>query len=100
MKTTINFRRLPPRLEFPAPPRRFQPRAGRLLTMENVRGPWRASGTTEAINAFIVIWETRSGMFWAPLHDFDRAAIAHFIDQCRRHDQECTSRERGGGFAS
>ena len=68
--------------------RRFQPVPGRLLTLDNIRGPWRPSGTAGGVGVFAVIWSARSGDFWAPLHDFEPSAQLSLIEQCRWADIE------------
>ena len=69
-------------------PRRFRPRAGHLLTMRNVRGLWRPSGTVAGAGVWAVVWETYCGTFWAALHDFAPADQLHLIAACRRLDSE------------
>lgn len=73
-------------------PRRFYPRAGRRLTTANIRGAWRPSGAVAASGVFAVVWATRQGAWWAPLHDFEPADQLRLIDDCRRL-------EMIGGFA-
>lgn len=68
--------------------RRFHPVRGRLLTLNNVRGPWRPSGTVGGVGVFAVVWSTHSGDFWAPLHDFEPSAQLRLIEQCRWADME------------
>ena len=65
------------------PARRFLPLRGRLLTLRNVLGPWRPSGAVGAVGVFAVCWSTRSGEFWAPLHDFEPASRDRLIEECR-----------------
>lgn len=67
-----------------AAPRRFRPRPGQFLTLSNIRGPWRPSGTV----AGAVVWETHGGGFWAALSDFAPADQLRLIDACRRLDAE------------
>jgi hypothetical protein len=69
------------------PPRRFFPPRGQSLTLSNVRGPWRPSGTAGGLGVFAVVWSTRMGDFWAPLHDFTPADQLRLIDQCRWLDR-------------
>lgn len=69
-------------------PRRFRPRAGRPLTMDNIRGPWRPSGTVAGVGTFAVIWSTCSVDFWAPLHDFAPADQLRLIEAGRSLDVE------------
>lgn len=68
-------------------PRRFMPPRGRKLTVANVRGPWRASGCVGPLAVFSVVWSTRQGDWWAPLHDFDPASQLRLIEQCRWQDR-------------
>lgn len=70
------------------PLRRFIPKRGNLLTLENIRGPWRPSGTVAGAGVWAVIWETRKGSFWAALHDFHAADLLRLIEACRRIDIE------------
>lgn len=74
------------------PLRRFFPARGGLLTLEQIRGPWRPSGTVAAAGVFCVLWSTRSGDFWAPLHDFEPASQLRLIEACRHLDQESGNR--------
>lgn len=67
-------------------PRRFYPASGRKLTVANVRGPWRASGCVGPLGVFSVIWTTKLGDWWAPLHDFDLASQQRLIEACRWQD--------------
>ena len=79
-----------PRLLLPTrskPPVRFHPRRGEQLTLDNVRGPWRPSGTVDACGVFAVVWSARSGDFWAPLHDFAPPDQLRLIEACRWLDQ-------------
>jgi hypothetical protein len=69
-------------------PRRFRPARGQLLTIENIRGLWRPSGTVSGTGVFAVVWETYRGTYWAPLHDFEPADQLRLIDQCRHIDAE------------
>lgn len=71
-----------------APLRRFFPAPGRQLNLENIRGPWRPSGTVAGAGVFAVVWTTRVGDYWAPLHDFDPATQLRLIEACRLHDQD------------
>lgn len=68
-------------------PRRFMPRPGQALTLDNVRGPWLPSGTVNCCGMFAVVWSTRSGDFWAPLHDFAPVDQLRLIDACRQLDR-------------
>jgi hypothetical protein len=71
------------------PPRevcRFHPLRGQLLTIANIRGPWRPSGAVNACGMFAVVWSTRGGEFWAPLHDFALADQLRLIEACRHVD--------------
>lgn len=78
------------------PPRRFVPLRGQYLTTGNIRGAWRPSGTVAASGVFAVVWETRSGTFWAPLHDFAPADQLRLIEASRRLDEEQFGRTREG----
>lgn len=70
------------------PPQRFRPRPGTLLTLSNIRGPWRPSGAVSGAGVWGICWETRSGPFWAALHDFAPADQLRLIEACRRIDRE------------
>ena len=72
----------------PAAPRRFLPLRGQLLTLANVRGPWRPSGAVSGAGVFAVVWSTRAGDFWAPLHDFMPADQLRLVEACRWLDRE------------
>lgn len=69
------------------PLQRFVPVQGRLLTMANIRGPWRPSGAVAGAGVFAVIWSTRVGEYWAPLHDFEPADQLRLIESCRWADR-------------
>lgn len=69
------------------PLRRFWPIAGRPLTLANIRGPWRPSGSVAACGMFAVVWSTCSGHWWAPLHDFAPADQLRLVDACRHLDR-------------
>ena len=69
------------------PLRRFFPTRGGLLTLTQIRGPWRPSGAVAGIGVFSVVWSTHSGEFWAPLHDFEPVDQLRLIDACRHLDQ-------------
>ena len=69
------------------PLRRFAAPRGMLLTLEHVRGPWRPSGAVAGAGVFAVVWSTRRGDFWAPLHDFAPADQLRLIEACRWLDQ-------------
>lgn len=70
------------------PPRRFVPLRGRLLTLNNVRDPWRPSGAVAGAGVFAVVWTTQSGDIWAPLHDFAAADQLRLVEACRHADRE------------
>jgi hypothetical protein len=70
------------------PPRRFRPPRGQLLTLGNIRGSWRASGAVDGNGFFSVTWSTRSGDWWAPLHDFTPADQLRLIEMGREQDHE------------
>lgn len=72
----------------PSSLRRFRPRAGRLLTMANIRGPWRPSGTVAGSGLFAVVWSTCAGSYWAALHDFTPADQLRLIEAGRSLDVE------------
>ncbi len=85
--------RAAPRQQFSAlapldAPRRFVPARGGALTLGDVRGPWRASGAVAACGVFAIVWSTRRGDCWAPLHDFAPADQLRLIEQCRWLDQQ------------
>ena len=67
-------------------PRRFVPLRGQMLSLDCVRGPWRPSGAVESCGMFAIVWTTRRGEFWAPLHDFAPADQLRLIDACRHQD--------------
>ena len=71
-----------------AEPRRFYPACGQTLTLSNIRGPWRPSGSVAGAGIFAVIWQTYTAAYWAPLHDFALADQLRLIEACRRIDQE------------
>ena len=78
----------------PSPPaRRFRPRHGEVLTMDCIRGHWRPSGTVAGAGVFAVVWSTRSGDFWAAVHDFCEADQLRLIDACRRVDRQANGYE-------
>jgi len=70
------------------PPRRFRPPAGSRLTIENVRGAWRPSGSVDGACVFAVVWSTGFRQFYAPLHDFCPASQLQLIEACRRMEAE------------
>lgn len=67
------------------PPRRFWPAPGERLTINNIRGPWRPSGSV-ATCVFAVVWYTGFSELWAPLHDFEPIDQLRLIESCRRLD--------------
>lgn len=69
------------------PPRRFLTLRGQQLTLDNVRGPWRPSGAAGGAGVFAVVWSTRGGDWWAPLHDFAPADQLRLIEACRWLDR-------------
>ena len=71
----------------PSELRRFFAR-GKPLTMDVIRGPWRPSGSAGGLGAFSVVWQTPTGHWFAPLHDFEPADQLRLIAQCRTIDQE------------
>lgn len=85
----------PPSL--PRDVRRFHPPRGQLLTMANIRGPWRPSGAVQACGVFAVVWSTWAGDFWAPLHDFMPADQLRLIEACRQLDHDASPRARSRG---
>lgn len=82
----------------PAPARRFMPRRGEFLTLENIRGPWRPSGTVGGMGVFAVVWTSPSSEFWAPLHDFAPADQLRLIEACRHNDQGRLRDAWNGGY--
>jgi hypothetical protein len=85
--------RLHPQQAAHVPPKRFRAARGGRLTLANVKGPWRPSGTVGGVGVFAVIWSTYSGDFWAPLHDFAPADQLRLVEACRRLD--CISQGAG-----
>lgn len=75
--------------------RRFYPSRGHLLTMANIRGPWRPSGAVNACGMFAVVWSTWAGDFWAPLHDFMPADQLRLIEACAQLDRDLGTSTRG-----
>ena len=71
----------------PAAPTRYLPRRGEHLTLADVRGPWRPSGSVAACGMFAVVWSAPRGDFWAPLHDFAPADQLWLIAACRHLDR-------------
>lgn len=69
-------------------PRRFRAPAGQQLTLDNVRGPWRASAAVGGAGVFCVVWTTRVGDFYAPLSDFAAPDVLRLVEACRHVDQE------------
>lgn len=69
------------------PLRRFLPLRGHRLTVDQIRGPWRPSGSVAACGMFAVVWETRSCTFWAPLHEFEPADQLRLVEACRWADR-------------
>jgi hypothetical protein len=69
-------------------PRRFVPPRGQRLTLANIRGDWRPTGTVAGAGVWAVVWDTFSGSFWAPLTDFAQVDQLRLIEACRRIDQE------------
>ena len=67
--------------------RRFVPSLGHQLTVDSIRGPWRPSGAVAGAGVFAVVWTTRKGDFWAPLHDFSPTDQLRLIEACRVMDQ-------------
>lgn len=74
---------------------RFYPPRSQLLTLSNIRGPWRPSGTVDACGMFAVVWSTWAGDFWAPLHDFMPADQLRLIEACKQLDLDAGSATRG-----
>lgn len=64
-------------------PRRFYPARGQSLSLSNIHGPWLPTGSVACCGVFAIVWSTRKGDFWAPLHDFAPADQLHLIEQCR-----------------
>jgi hypothetical protein len=82
----LSFRRGDERVRPPA--RRFYPSRGQLLTLADVRGPWRPSGTAGGAGVFAVVWSTQNGDLWAPLHDFEANTVLLLIEACKDIDAE------------
>jgi len=70
------------------PLRRFVPIRGQLLTMAQIRGPWRPSAAVAGAGVFSVVWEMRTCTFWAPLHDFTPSDQLRLIEACRWADRQ------------
>jgi hypothetical protein len=70
------------------PPRRIMPRDGRRLELSAIRGPWHPSAGVGAVPVFAVRWTTKTGAWWAALHDFNEAAQQHLLAMCRWEDEE------------
>ena len=70
------------------PPRRFWPAPGARLTISNIRGPWRPSGSVAASCVFAVVWSTGYSELWAPLHSFEPIDQLRLIEACRRTEAE------------
>jgi hypothetical protein len=68
--------------------RRFRLRAGQALTSDNVRDPWRPSGTVSSASIFAVMWTARSGVLWTALPDFEPADQLRVFDACRNLDRQ------------
>ena len=68
--------------------RRLRPHAGRLLTIADISGPWRPSGSVAGAGVWAVVWESRSEKVWAALADFNHADQLRLIEECRRVDIE------------
>lgn len=71
----------------PGEPRRFVPNRGERLTLQNIIGEWWPTGSVAGAGVFAVRWATRSGEFWAPLHDFEPDDALRLIDACRDEDR-------------
>jgi len=82
------------------PLRRFLPHRGQKLTMNNVRGPWRPSGTVAGVGVFAVVWATPRGLWWAALHDFAPADQLRLIEACRWLDERSGARRDGEEVAA
>lgn len=76
-------------------PRRWRPSRGQALTMDCIRGMWRPSGAVGGAGVFAVVWSTRSGDFWAAVHDFTVADQLRLIDDCRQIDHQANGPEGG-----
>lgn len=68
--------------------RRYISPRGQQLTMSNISGQWRPSGSVNACGMFAVVWSTIDLDFWAPLHDFSAVDQLLLIEACRRIDQQ------------
>jgi len=81
----------------PRPPRRFWPPAGEQLSIHDIRGPWRPSGSVAASCVFAVVWSCGHRELWAPLHDFAPIDQLRLIEACRRADGGCAEHRRPSG---
>ena len=79
MADVIAFRRRPEPMTA-----RLRPPRGRQLKLSDVTGEWHPSCGIEACGVFAVVWSTRAGTRWAPLHDFEVADQQRLIAACRR----------------
>lgn len=65
-------------------PRRFWPASGARLTIRNVRGPRRPSGSVHGACVLAVVWSTDWSQLWAPLNDLEPPDQLRHIETCRR----------------
>ena len=82
-----------------ASPHRFYPSHGQALIMDCTCGKWRPSGAFAIAGVFAVVWTTRSGDFWALVHDFCAVEQQRLIEDCRQVDRlafrDCKGRRVG-----
>lgn len=74
--------------------RRFRPPRGQMLTINDIRGLWRPSGSVDGAGLFAVCWSTRACDFWAALHDFAPADQLRLIEMGRSLDLERYGQQR------
>lgn len=79
-------RRAPQAFAPAPPPRRVFPPPGRLLRASDIRGPWWPGIDVGAL--FVVRWDlAHGGVRWAPLHDFEPAAVEWLLAEASRSDR-------------
>jgi len=64
------------------------PVRGLRLSLRDVRGEWRPSGSVGGVGVFAIVWDTPMGSFWAALHDFAPSDQLRLIEACRDLDRE------------
>lgn len=67
-------------------PVRVLPKPGGKLSISDINGEWRPSGSTGGLGVFAVIWSSEIGQCWAPLHDFSLASQQYLLAQCLLQD--------------